>query len=418
MNKFIQNLFLILLPFYPFWAWLFKLLTNKPVDVFVTVGLIPVIIYLFLFEKIKLPKYLIFLLIFTLYHIASIFFNDIFPDDVNKFFFLLSDNFILACLLFIIIENTIFDKEFINKISILIFIVVIISLITSVIQIKNPNFFTSNSARGSFYLENRNFSIYSWTNLNSLGISFPILISILLSYYSNRKYTLPILILSGIIVSFLSKARYVMLSTLVVFSQLFLNSKISIFKKASIVFAFIAMLVLINFAAYKSGYDINEVINNRILEKDSDLGSAKARITSYYVFLQVFPDNPWLGIGPRTEQRVVDLLGGEAYLIHVGYLSYLYFYGIIGCIILFFAIFFLLRNAWIVGKTYDFWGGLYGLISFCLANLTFVYFNFSEMGIVIALIYLRFYNYKSSSKLVAKIKGKENYVIFRFNQTV
>jgi O-antigen ligase len=130
------------------------------------------------------------------------------------------------------------------------------------------------------------------------------------------------------------------------------------------------------------------------------MASAKARITSYEAFLIKFPEHPLLGVGPKTRPDVIELLNGEAPLIHVGYLSYLYFYGVVGCLILFLAIFFLLRDAWIVGKRDNFWGSFYGLVSFCLANLTFVYFNFSEMGIVLSVIYLRYYNYKSSLPLV------------------
>lgn len=401
MNKLIQNIFLLLFPFYPFWAWLSISISNKPIDLFVTIGLIPITIYFLVHKKKRLPKYLVLFIIFTLYHLSSIFLNNTFPLDTNKIYFLLTDPNILACILFIIIEHIVFDKEFINRMSKFIFIIVIISLFVSIIQIKLPTFFTNSTDDENIYVEqNRIFSIYSWISLNSLGISFPILISILLSVYSRKKFTLPLLIISGIIVSFLTRARYVMISVLVVFSQLFFNAKTSIFKKASIILIFYALLLLINFAANKSGYDINEVINNRILEKDTDMSSAGARITSYYVFLQVFPDNPWFGIGPETKQNVLDLLDGVAPEIHVGYLSYLYFYGIIGCSILFLSIYFLLRDAWIVGKRDNFWGSFYGLVSFCIANFTFVYFNFSEMGIVLSLIYLRYYKNRASLQMI------------------
>ena len=122
------------------------------------------------------------------------------------------------------------------------------------------------------------------------------------------------------------------------------------------------------------------------------MGSAKARITSYDVFLLKYPEHPWFGVGPKTRDDVISLLNNEAPIIHVGYLSYLYFYGIFGALLLFSSLFYLLKRAWIVGKTMGFWGSFYGLFAFCLANLAFVYFNFSEMGIVLSVIYLRYYN--------------------------
>jgi O-antigen ligase len=400
MNKIIQNLLLILMPFFPFWSWLSVTLTEKPVTVFVSIVLIPIAAYLLVYVNKKLPKYLIFLILFTLYHISSIFINNIFPPDSNKIYFFLSDPNILACLLFIIIEYTVFDEIFIKRMTKLILLIVIISMIVSLIQVKLPTFFFNLPIQKplDFLAEKRCFSIYSWSSLNSLGISFPILIAILVSVYERKTFILPIVIIAGIVVSFLSRARYVMISGLVALSQLFFNKRTSIIKRISTIGLFIVLLVVINYAANESGFDINEVIEKRIMEKESDMSSARTRILSYQVFVTVFPENPWFGVGPETQKKVLDLLQGEAPIIHIGYLSYLYYYGVFGCLILFSAIFFLLRDAWLVGKRDNFWGAFYGLISFCLANLTFVYFNFSEMGIVISLIYLRYFNYQASLK--------------------
>ena len=108
--------------------------------------------------------------------------------------------------------------------------------------------------------------------------------------------------------------------------------------------------------------------------------------------MKKFPEHPWFGVGPATRQDVKDLLGDEAPLIHVGYLSYLYFYGIIGCLFLFLTLFFILRWSWVIGRQYGFWGAFYGFLGFCFANVTFVYFNFSEMGIVLIVLYLHYYS--------------------------
>ncbi|MBK7028613.1 MAG: hypothetical protein IPH45_05140 [Bacteroidales bacterium] len=51
----------------------------------------------------------------------------------------------------------------------------------------------------------------------------------------------------------------------------------------------------------------------------------------------------------------------------------------------------MMRSSWIIGKKYGFWGPFYGFLGFSLANWTFVYFNMSEMGIVISVIFLRYY---------------------------
>jgi hypothetical protein len=51
----------------------------------------------------------------------------------------------------------------------------------------------------------------------------------------------------------------------------------------------------------------------------------------------------------------------------------------------------LLIKALRVGIKSKFWGSFYGLLAFCVANATFVYFNFNEAGIVLAVVYLRYY---------------------------
>jgi len=404
MDKIIQFLFLILFPFYPLWAWLAYTTTKLYINKIVILLVIPIALYLLITQKNKFPKYLFFLSVFTIYHLISVFINDLIPLNTNWLYFILSDTNFLACVVFFIIENSHFDEKFIHKLNRSIFIVVVISLIVSLIQIKFPYFFLNPSLYTNLdyigYIEQgRIFSIFSWIDLNSLGISFPILIAILLSINSTEKITFPLTIISGIVVSFLSRARYVMVSALIVFSQLFFVSKIHLRKKLYILLLVISsVLVLIGIAKIYD-YDIQQVIENRILEKGSGLASARARVTSYEVFLLKFPEHPLFGVGPFTRLDVVQLLRGSAPLIHVGYLSYLYFYGIIGSLFLFLSIFFLLKNAWLIGTRYVFWGSLYGLLSFCFANITFVYFNFSEMGIILAVIYLKYFNDKSLLEL-------------------
>ena len=403
MNKLVQYFFLILLPFYPIWSWLFYSFTKKPLSIFAVLILIPLVFYSLITQKIKIPKYLIFLILFTIYHLCSVFINHTVPSGSNKIFFLLADENVFACLAFVVIESTSFDESFINKMSRLIFIIIIVTCIFSIIQIKYPSFFispdlTDNVEGYSYILANRNFSIYSWVNLNSLGISFPIFIAILLSLPDSGKRNTPITIVIGIIVSFLSRARYVMLSVIIALSQLFINAKIALRKKIYTLLLLGSILVILIWAATIYGVDIQQVIDTRILEKDSGMESARARITSYEVFMLKFPEYPWFGVGPETRTDVLWLLDGIP-LIHIGYLSYLYFYGIVGCLFFFISIFYLLKNAWFIGKKFMFWGSFYGLITFCFANATFVYFNLSEMGVIIAVIYLKYFNEQYASEL-------------------
>jgi O-antigen ligase len=198
-----------------------------------------------------------------------------------------------------------------------------------------------------------------------------------------------------------------MLSAIIVFSQLFFVSKIDFRKKVYITLIFFFSLIAITAVARVYNYDIGKVIDERILERGTNLASARARVTSYEVFIIKFPEHPWFGVGPATGQDVVQLLRGQATIIHIGYLSYLYFYGIFGSVFFFLSLFFLLRNSWLIGKKHMFWGSFYGLLSFCIANATLVYFNLSEMGILLAVIYMKYFTDKSSMELPGYKKPQE-----------
>ena len=367
---------------------------------FVNIILLPIAINFLATSKKKLPNYLLCFIAFTVYHLASSYVNDTIPLTNNKLYWFLADTHVYACTFFIIIECMDFDEEFISVMNRNILILVGLSLIVSVIQTKDHMFFfntaidmTTVVAEGDLRIA----SLYSWAGINSGGITFPILIAILLNFYNTKSKAFPIVILCGMVVSFLTKARFVMISTLIAFSQLFLNGMLSFKKIVSLFLIFAISVALIIYAAGQFGFNINEVISSRIMEKDSEMVSAKARIISYEVFMKKFPENPILGVGPETKPDVIALLG-DIPLIHIGYLCYLYYYGGIGCLFLFLALFYLLRDSWRVGKQFGFWGSFYGILSFAIANITLVYFNFSEMGIVLAVIYIRFY--KSNYLLV------------------
>ncbi|NDP27603.1 MAG: hypothetical protein GZ087_09290 [Flavobacterium sp.] len=398
MNKFVQKLFIVLFPFYPLWGWLSYTLVHRNVGMFVTLLCAPfAIVYLIKSEK-KIPKYLIFFICFTIYHLISVYYHDLaLIHSTNWFAFILSDINVSACLIFIIVENLAFEKKYFDILSQCIFLSIIVTLAVSLIQIKYIDFFISPEIMGEdggdlIYLrEQRSFSFYSWANLNSLGITFPIFISLLLGIKNSKKGRHLIVTLCGILVALLGRARYIMISVVVVISQLFFSKKVTLRKKL-LLFAGIAIgaIFLINIMS-SIGFNIDQVISDRILEKDTDMSSAMARVTSYEVFVLKFPEHPWWGVGPETRDDVKDLLGDSIPLIHIGYLSYLYYYGVIGSFIFLLSLYYLSREAWKVGRKTKFWGSFYGLLTFCIANLTFVYFNLSEAGIIMAVVFLRYY---------------------------
>lgn len=401
MNRILLTFLAVLFPFYPLLAWIFRFVNSKPMLFFINLLLLPVALYFLVNSKRKLPPYLVAFLLFTLYHVGISFYTDTLPVNQNAFFFIFSDLNVFACSLFLVIENTVFDEPYMRRMNRNILILVGLSLVVSIIQVKNPAFLYDTTIEVEAYVgegDIRIASLYSFAGVNSGGITFPILIAILLNFYDTSHKFFPLIVISGLVVTFLTKARYVMISSIISFSQLFFSGRVSMKKIFSLLFGLVIIVAIVVAAANQLGFNINEVIEQRILEKDNEMGSAKARITSYEVFMKKYPEHPWFGVGPATRQDVKDLLGDEAPIIHVGYLSYLYFYGIVGCLFLFLTLYFILQWSWKIGRQYGFWGAFYGFLGFCFANITFVYFNFSEMGIVLIVLYLHYYSDLSAVK--------------------
>ncbi|MFZ4706094.1 MAG: O-antigen ligase family protein [Bacteroidales bacterium] len=411
MNKYLQILFLVLFPFYPFWAWAFLTGDNKEIVEYANLLWLGLFVFLLIIKSNRFPKYLVFLMLFTAYHLGSVYYFNLVPPEMTWVSFIRQDLNVYACAVLFVIENTKFEGWFFEKMNRNILIIVAISALVSLVQVADPMFFLNQKmdVEMDYTGTGRIFSIYSWTNINSLGISFPIMISILLSVISTQKKTFPIVVISGLLVAFLSRARYIMISTIIAFSQLLITSTIALKRKVYFVLILFFSVVVLMMAAQNSGFNLQEVIQDRILEKsnETEMGSAMVRVTSYYVFLLKFPEHPMLGVGPKTRNDVIQLLGGEAPLIHVGYLSYLYYYGILGFLLLMISIFFLLKRAWKTGRKHEFWGSFYGIITFCFANTTFVYFNMSEMGIILAVIYLKIFEDKQEMELAEEKDSQE-----------
>lgn len=397
MNKFLQKFFIILIPFYPFWGWLSYSLIKQNVGMLVSLLCIPLAFFYIISSGKKNPKYLKLYICFTIYHLFSVYYNDLaYIYSTNWFSFILSDINVRACFILIIAENLVFEEKYFKKLTLFIFLSIIISLVVSLIQIKYVDFFVSpeitlNDENLIYLRQNRNFSIYSWANLNSLGITFPIFVSLLLGVKYSKKGRHLIVIMSGIVVVFLARARYAMISVIIVLSQLLISTRLILRKKIYFLVGFVIGLALLLGVAHIIGFNVDQVINERILEKEGNMGSAMARVTSFNVFVLKFPEHPWFGVGPYTRADVRYLLGDSIPIIHVGYLSYLYYYGIVGSILLFLSLFYLLREAWVVGRKNKYWGSFYGLLTFCFANLTLVYFNLSEAGVIMTVIFLRYY---------------------------
>jgi hypothetical protein len=250
MEKFLKKFLLIIYPFYPLWGWMTLTFGNIPVDKVVNVILLPFAL-LFLFQKkSNFPMYLRFLGLFTIYHLCSTLYFDLVPKDTTTFLYILSDYNVFAFVVLMVVENVKYDGKFIRTLSYNIYYIVIISLVVTLIQIGDSHFFlASNVKEDSLYIEQqRSFSIYSWVSLNSVGITFPILISILVSSFIRIRKKLLITVICGIIVAFLTKARYIMISAIIVLFQMIFSGLVAMKKRVSYVMIFLGTIVILFFS--------------------------------------------------------------------------------------------------------------------------------------------------------------------------
>ena len=112
MNRLAQLVLLVLFPFYPLWAWLFNFITNKNISNFINVLWLPLVVLFLLNKNNRFPKYLIFLLLFTGYHLGSVYIFDLLPDGTTWFKYIIADFNVTACAIFFLVENIEFDKGF------------------------------------------------------------------------------------------------------------------------------------------------------------------------------------------------------------------------------------------------------------------------------------------------------------------
>ena len=91
MNKFNQNFFQVLYPFYPFWAWFCYQFLHFPPEKILIFMLVPSVLYTVWTMHIRFPAYLAFYTLFTLFHLWTVFYNDLLPDNTNWFFYIFSD---------------------------------------------------------------------------------------------------------------------------------------------------------------------------------------------------------------------------------------------------------------------------------------------------------------------------------------
>ncbi len=260
--------------------------------------------------------------------------------------------------------------------------------------------------------DNRLYSIYSWIGTGGMlatGLGFVPIFLIVLEEIDKRNGKIFIWLLMGLAFAFLTKGRWIMVNTILVFFLIFINHR-DRFMRFMKLLIIIPAVVFISSTALKSvGIDLMGIVNDRILEKNKKFKVASTRLLAFKTFNLLFWDKPFIGHGDwkygggmegtgYQRYNMVRITKGRSSQIHVGYLSLLYRYGIIGAVFFLGFLFLLLRRMYNNVKITGMWSPFLGVLGFALANLTLVSFVIFETGILIALIADRYYMQRALNK--------------------
>lgn len=412
-TKLFVYLYLILLIFSPFVGYFsIKVLLNGPMNVFSALTILLFLIFLFeVFitkKKIRVPKYLWYYIAFSLYKIFS---DVILVGKTINIKYLYSDYMITFALVIIMVENISLTKKNMKVLTFVMVVVVLAAFVTILLQqFYAPDFFINTSNITAFDFANmsnvdqqRLSSIYSWIGLLEVGFSFLPMLAILVDRaLSNKKSQLWGWLMVGLVYSFLTRARWLMLNYLLILLIPFLFYRKN-FKKIILNIIGISFVVVIALSVSDYfGAPVYGIIENRILEKSHgglEQGSASTRILAFYVFGQLYPGHPIFGKGDfHTFNKTTDkdfalarALGGRSSQIHVGYLSLLYYYGIAGGLLFLLSLYYLMKRLYRRAKFTKHWASYIGILGFVLANFTLVNFSLFHAGLIIAIVFDRYY---------------------------
>lgn len=356
------------------------------------------------------PKYLVFYLLFILYTYYSAFFQ---LERDFKFKYILSYPLVGAFVYMLIIENIYISKKLFNFLIRASFLILVIAVIVIVIQVTiDPLFFVKedfvriDTILGLNKNKKRLVSIYSWIgSLSEVGFSFVPIFIFIVDYLDKKKDDKLkwILIVMGIIYAISSKARWIMVFTLLVFVMQIISHK-NIKQQIAKYLLIIPLIFLSTFFILESaGVDAIGIVNERILESDKKMGekTAGTRLLAFKAFNILFWEKPFFGKGSvkygiggegKQDYELRRVLKGRSAQIHVGYLSLLYMYGLVGGFLFLSFLYLLLKRLYNKAKTTGMWFPFFGFIGFSLANFTEVIFSFYFMGFIIVMVANKYYS--------------------------
>lgn len=353
-------------------------------------------------RKVNIPSFTYPLIIYIIYLFIWAFFNgeierrgllNILINNVNLQIFLV----------IVIIYNTHFKNKFITVSAKIFKITVILAFIASIIQVSNFDFLNPREhyevfdyVASSIYEERRT-SIFGFVEPNELGLSFIPLLSVLLGYmfFNKQKLIIPYIIMGGI-VAVLTNSRYIIVGYFIILIQYILYILYTKYKIKSL-FKFVFYSFFIVFSLYwivlYLGYDFQDFFAERLFKEGSIIYTT--RYLAYELFLRFFPKNTLFGTGVHLTSEIEYFArAGGSSGIHVGYLSHLVSYGLVGSFFLFGFWYLLAKKLYRTAKETNYWGSFFAFLMYLWSQATFVQFSIFYYGLLFAFVFDKYFMQK------------------------
>jgi len=363
--------------------------------------------------KINFPFYLKFLLAFSLYVIIS----DVFISNKEPtFFYFFKDQVLFGFFAAVIIENTNFHTSYIKKLTRLLKILFWLSVIVILFQqLVNFNFLLNPNVKEDFEatseMDRRFASIYSYLGGPLLaGFSvIPMLGLIVAEKIKQGDKKVSVYYFAATIFSVISKSRWIIFNLLLTIFVRYNLKKFGLGSMVKIISSIVILAVVSFYTLTYLNFNIDELIQDRFLETSHgglSKGAASSRLIAFDVFGDLYPDNPLFGKGnlkwgegSTGDKQLEALLAGRSSQIHVGYLSLFYWYGLTGAVLFLFFLYNLIKKLRFNARRNEYWGAYWGMMGFVVANFTLVYLNINVIGLLLCLVYNKYYEDVANSSI-------------------
>lgn len=389
---------------------------NRIMQLLSYVGVILILVFRDRNKPIVFPKYLLFYFLFILY----VFYADLIGLGRQfKIEYLFASKMIGSFNIMFIIENSNYREKYYRSIVKISQIVIIIAVIVIVIQqLYSPSFFMRKEFFNEELLARRStvrlYSIYSWFgSIFSAGFSFVPIFFIVFEDLIKRNKKILLWLMLGVIFVFLSKQRWIMLNFSLVFFILFISANyknriIKFFKFIMIVpMLILGVFIFLNIF----GIGSEKILKERIFEsgkRNLEEKSAGTRLLAFKAFNEFYWDNPILGVGNHAygfggtgiqDYKLRNFLKARSSQIHVGYLSLLYMYGLVGGVLFLSFLFLLLKKMYMNSNSTKRWAPFLGMMGLAINNLVDVNFQLFVMGLILSLVVDKYYSQSINTKL-------------------